>query len=238
MRATDSLSAQALDGTDGATEPFWSPDGQHIGFFADRRLKRVPAAGGTVQTVCDVADPRGGTWGEGDVIVFSPNPFGGLQRVSASGGAPVPLTTTSEKPMTHRLPVFLPGGGRVLFFQGTGLKSKENGVFCVDLGTKLVTRVSAENSGVLFAPGAARLLARRESHGAAFRRGPPDALRRGGDARGEVWFNGFRWTPNAGVSDTGLLVVRPGARRVEEPAHVAGPGRAGSSGRPARPPRS
>jgi len=211
VRSTDSLSAQALDGTEGAVEPFWSPDGRHLGFFADRRLKRVPAAGGTVQTVCEAADPRGGSWGEGDVIVFSPNPFGGLQQVSASGGAPVPVTTTSGKGMTHRLPVFLPDGKRLLFFQGLGLKSKENGVFCLDLATKKVTRVSAENSGVLVAPGALVF-----SRNANLMAQPFDAdrLALSGEAvtlAEKVWFNGYRWTLNAGVSDTGLLVVRPGA---------------------------
>src|SRR5262249_9513141 len=76
VRPLDSLQAQALAGTEGATYPFWSPDGRFIGFFADRKLKKVPAAGGAVQTLCDALDGRGATWGAGGVIVFAPAPFG------------------------------------------------------------------------------------------------------------------------------------------------------------------
>ena len=145
------------------------------------------------------------------MIVFSPNPYGGLLRVSASGGQPEPLTTTASKEMTHRLPAFLPGGGRVLFLQGVGLKAKENGVFCVDLATRHVTPVVAESSGVLVAPGFlvftrnANLLARPFDAGSLKVAGEATTLAE------KVWFNPYRWTANAAVSETGLLVVQPGS---------------------------
>ena len=60
VRPMESLSAQVLDGTEDAIEPFWSPDGQHIGFFANHKLKRVPAAGGTVQTLVTLPMPAAG----------------------------------------------------------------------------------------------------------------------------------------------------------------------------------
>ncbi len=58
-----------------------------------RRLKKVPASGGAVQSICEVDDGRGASWGSGDVIVFAPRPFGGLFQVSAAGGTPVPVDT-------------------------------------------------------------------------------------------------------------------------------------------------
>src|SRR5439155_10045704 len=87
VRPLDSLEAQALAGTEGATYPFWSPDGRFIGFFADRKLKKVSSSGGAVQTLCDALDGRGATWNQNGVIVFAPAPFGGLQQVSEAGGA-------------------------------------------------------------------------------------------------------------------------------------------------------
>ena len=63
VRALNSLTAEALNGTVGAIYPFWSPDSRSIGFFADGKLKKVAAAGGPVQTLC-AANGRGGAWGK------------------------------------------------------------------------------------------------------------------------------------------------------------------------------
>jgi hypothetical protein len=60
--------------------PFWSPDSRSIGFFANRKLKRIPAAGGAVQTICDAQDGRGASWSVDDVIVFAPAPSAGSGR--------------------------------------------------------------------------------------------------------------------------------------------------------------
>jgi serine/threonine protein kinase/Tol biopolymer transport system component len=209
VRAMDSLNAQPLEGTDGAMQPFWSPDDQFIAFFADQKLKRVPLTGGTVQIVCDAADPRGGAWGRSDVIVFAPNPFGGLQQVPAAGGTPETLTSPA-KVITHRLPAFLPSG-RVLFFQGMGLRSKENGIYCVDVATKKVERVVPEESGGVFASPGFLLFVRNGNLMA--QQLDERTLRTAGSARilaEGVWYNPTRWTGNFGVSDTGLLVVQRG----------------------------
>ena len=64
--------ATALEGTEGASYPFWSPDGKSIGFFADAKLKKVDASGGPVQILCDAPNGRGGTWNNDGVIVFAP----------------------------------------------------------------------------------------------------------------------------------------------------------------------
>ncbi|MFN0006348.1 MAG: protein kinase domain-containing protein [Planctomycetota bacterium] len=150
VRPLDSLTPQQLSGTDGATHPFWSPDGRAIGFFAQGKLKRIPAAGGTVTTVCAAIDARGGTWTSRDEIVFAPAPFGGLFRVPASGGVPEAITK-ADGAVTHRQPHALPGDRGVLFCQGN---SERDGIRLLDLDTGAVTEISDDPSDARYvAPG-------------------------------------------------------------------------------------
>jgi eukaryotic-like serine/threonine-protein kinase len=83
VRSLSSDSAQALDGTAGASHPFWSPDGRYVGFFAGSKLMRLAATGGPVATVADAPNSRGGTWSSNNVIVFAPDFMGGRAKVSA-----------------------------------------------------------------------------------------------------------------------------------------------------------
>ena len=109
--------------------PFWSPDSQSIGFFADERLKTIDAGGGRPLTICPVPDfSRGGTWGDG-TIVFSPG-GGALERVAAVGGTPSPATTLVENESTHTRPNFLPDGRR-FFFQA----NSRNGAHAIYVGS-------------------------------------------------------------------------------------------------------
>lgn len=115
----------SIPGTEGGTEPFFSPDGRWMAFFnqSDSTLKRMPALGGAPQTICKVDGPgRGGTWGLDDQIVFSTANSKGLMRVSAAGGEPQVLTRadTSNDEMGHFWPEVLPGGRGVLFTAWTG----------------------------------------------------------------------------------------------------------------------
>jgi Tol biopolymer transport system component len=107
---------ELLRGTEGAVDPFFSPDGQWVGFFADTKLKKIPMNGGAVVVLSDVTRaPRGATWGEDGTIVLAATPSEGLARISASGGPLQPLTRPASKgQMTHRWPQFLPGGRKVL----------------------------------------------------------------------------------------------------------------------------
>ncbi|HET9793370.1 MAG TPA: protein kinase, partial [Thermoanaerobaculia bacterium] len=89
LRALDSVATPVLAGTDDASYPFWSPDGRSLGFFADGKLKRIEVSGGAVQTICEAPQGRGATWGPDGTIVFTPNVFGAMERVPASGGTPV-----------------------------------------------------------------------------------------------------------------------------------------------------
>jgi hypothetical protein len=87
--------ARPLQGTEGASYPFWSPDSNAIGFFSDGKLKKIPAVGGPVQTLADAAQPRGGTWSEDGTILFSVGADRPLQRVSSNGGDATPLQRES-----------------------------------------------------------------------------------------------------------------------------------------------
>src|SRR5882672_6720445 len=83
----------SLAGTQGASYPFWSPDGKYIGFFAEGKLKKVEVSAGQVQVLCDAPNGRGGTWNRDGVIVFSPDGLNvGLFQVPAWGGSPVEVT--------------------------------------------------------------------------------------------------------------------------------------------------
>jgi len=207
LRSLDRLEVQPVPGTDDATYPFWSPDSRTLAFFAGRKLLRTEISSGSVQTICDATDARGGTWSRDGRIVFAAGPFGPLSLVPAAGGTPVAVTRVDQKTGTHRLPHFLPDGKHVLFFSGTGVDAKDNAIFCLDLDSGKVSIVAKENSGGVFAqPGA--LLYHR---GSTVFAQPMDAnsLRLTGSATPiaeGVWFNIPRWVGHFTASDTGLLV--------------------------------
>ena len=118
LRELDQFLSTPLPGTENAEGPFFSPDAQWVGFFADGQLKKVRASGGEPVSLCDVPGTTfGATWGPSDIIVFASAGSSGLLRVPAGGGTPQPLTTFDEVSgdTSHRLPQFLPGGESILF---------------------------------------------------------------------------------------------------------------------------
>ena len=121
LRNLDGGAVRPLQGTFGAMSPFFSPDGEWIGFFADGRLKKVPVAGGTPVAICDAPDGLGGTWSASGTIVFASATGAPLQKVSANGGTPARATEldVSRGEFSHRWPEFLPDGDTVLFTVGT-----------------------------------------------------------------------------------------------------------------------
>jgi serine/threonine-protein kinase len=113
--------ARVLPGTEGASDPQFSPDGQWVLFAANAELRKV-SLNGPVVLVCKTADSRGATWLDPATIVVSPGVDQGLFRVpAAGGGTPQPLTTPdgARGERGHRWPVALPGGSVVLFTVGT-----------------------------------------------------------------------------------------------------------------------
>jgi serine/threonine-protein kinase len=111
VRRLDQLQAAVLAGTEGAANPFFSPDGKWIAFFAGGKLKKVPATGGDVVTLCDAANGRGGTWADDDTIIFTPSSQVDvtLMRVAAAGGTPTAFGATVQGAMaSQRWPQALP----------------------------------------------------------------------------------------------------------------------------------
>ncbi|HET7694672.1 MAG TPA: LpqB family beta-propeller domain-containing protein [Vicinamibacterales bacterium] len=112
VRRVDRLDPARLPGTDGASAPFFSPDGRWIGFFADGKLKKIPSAGGAPAILADAAVPGGAAWSGDGRIVFAGRPAGGLAVVPDQGGAVTALTSPrSERgELRHVHPAWLPGG--------------------------------------------------------------------------------------------------------------------------------
>ena len=87
VRSLDQTQATMLSDTEGALEPFFSPDGRWIAFFAKENLRKIAVGGGRAITLCDAVDPRGGSWGDDGLIVFAGS-LGGLFKVSSAAGPP------------------------------------------------------------------------------------------------------------------------------------------------------
>jgi len=212
LRSLDSLTAQPLAGTEGATYPFWSPDSRFVGFFAGHLLKKLDVSSGIVQALCDAADGRGASWGRDDIIVFSAAPYSPLYGVSAAGGIPSQLTTLSDKKASHRVPHFLPDGVHVLFYATVGaVNQHDGGIYLLDVRSKQVNLLSKEQSEARYTQGYILFLRKRNLMAQRF---DIRKLRTVGEAvpiAERILFNPFRFTGEFAVSDSGLLVYQSGS---------------------------
>jgi eukaryotic-like serine/threonine-protein kinase len=151
VRALSGYGAQQLNGTEGAISPFWSPDSRQIGFFADRRLKTVDVASSAVQVLCDSYFGFGGSWNREGTILFGPTLRGPLQRVSATGGTPSPVTKIMREGsiQTDRWPSFLPNGKHFLYFSDwRGSDDPQgNGIYVSSLDAGESKLISSELKG-------------------------------------------------------------------------------------------
>ena len=156
VRSLASDNAQSLEGTQGAMHPFWSPDGRYLGFFANGKVNKVAVSGGPVAVLADAPNPRGGSWGADDVIVFSPGFLEALMKVSAQGGTAAPATVLDkQKHTTHRWPWFLPDGKHFLFLAAshTGGDPTQNGVYLGSVDSPETRLIVATDSGGQYASG-------------------------------------------------------------------------------------
>ena len=120
LRSLEDFDAKTIQGTEDAQAPFFSPDGNWIGFCAEGKLKKVSLLGGAPQTICETQLSGEGCWLEDDTIVFADGQKYGLWQVTASGGEPKQLTTALKLPRgkrehSHLYPHILPEGKGVLF---------------------------------------------------------------------------------------------------------------------------
>jgi serine/threonine protein kinase len=125
-RLLDQSEPTLLPGTEGAFDPFFSPDSQWIGFFTSGQLKKISVQGSAPVKLCSVANPSGASWGEDDNIVVALNTTTPLSLVPGVGGAPKRLTRLAAGEFTHRWPQILPGGQAVLFTASPNGFGQEN----------------------------------------------------------------------------------------------------------------
>lgn len=211
VRPLDSISATRLAGTEAADRPFWSPDSHQIGFFSGGKLKKVEAAGGPVQTVCDVKSPTGGTWNRENVILFAED-HSGIQRISASGGTPTRIVEldAERKETTLAFPTFLPDGRRFLFY-GYSSRSVDTAIFTATIdGSERKLLLKNDSNAAYAAPG--YLLFARSSTLMA-QRFDAAKLELSGEAfpvLENVRFIGSFSYSNFSVSETGTLIFLSG----------------------------
>jgi serine/threonine protein kinase/Tol biopolymer transport system component len=214
VRPMNLLEARVLPGTDDAVFPFWSPDSRSLGFFADGKLKTIDIDASSTQTVADAPYGRGGAWGPGGVILFSPAPAAPLMRVSAGGGTPVWITKLDPALHTsHRWPSFLPDGKHFLYLalHHDPSKSANNALYYASLDGRENRPLFRSQSDAVYASGfllfgrGDQLIAQPFDPAKGTLSGDPQNLAKG------VMNDSSTWHMDASASNDGLLVFGAGA---------------------------
>ena len=216
VRPLAAATAQALAGTEGASYPFWSPDGRDLGFFAGGKLNRIDASGGPALTLCDAANGRGGSWGRDGEILFAPDILSPIYEVPSAGGTPKEVATVGPAGGASggRWPQFLPDGKHFLFFHvengGTYAGSVDGGEPRLIFGGR--SNAFSGRSSVLYAPPGYLLFIQQGTLMA--QRFDPERLRLSGDALPLVEGVAQNFIVFRGVftvSDNGILAFAGGA---------------------------
>jgi Tol biopolymer transport system component len=142
VRRIDADAATVIAGTDGASSPFFSPDGQWLAFVANESLRKVRISGGVAPVRLAVATDRGGIWTDDNTIVYVQDRTGGLFQIPADGGTPTQLTRVDADGLSHRFPSWIRESQTVLFTVRTKTPGA-SAIFALDLKTKRQTTVRA-----------------------------------------------------------------------------------------------
>ena len=226
MRTLATGSAQALPGTDGAAHPFWSPDSRQVGFFASGKLKRIDAAGGPAQAICDASQGRGGAWGADGTILFTPGTASALLRVPVTGGTPGAETVldSTRNETSHRYAEFLPDGKHYLYLVEATAETPGTdqgfALFAGAVGSKQKKLVVATKGQGRYSSATGHLLFLRGGTVVA-QKFDPRALTLAGEAVpvAENVRRSVRFEASFSLSRTGLLVFQAGSGT--EPAQLA-----------------
>jgi eukaryotic-like serine/threonine-protein kinase len=207
------LAARKLEGTEGASFPFWSADEKFLGFFADGHLKKVPASGGPVTVLAEAPNARGGAWNQDNVILFEPDYRDSLFRISAAGGTPVRLTKfETNKHTTHRWPLFLPDGKHFVFFATNHSGNSEQGIYFGSLADGSYKFLVNADSQPQFAAGYLLYHLQSQLLAQAFN---PETGAVSGDpitVASFVEYDAGTWHTTFTASQNGLLVYEPGSK--------------------------
>jgi Tol biopolymer transport system component len=151
LRSLDDVNPRPLSGTEFASSPFWSPDGHWIGFFAEGKIKKIPASGGPVQVLASAGIPRGASWGRDETILFAKGNTG-ILRLPANGGTVSEVTRldSSLQEGSHRWPSFLPDGRHFLYVIRSGLPEQQ-GVYAGSIDGKTKKRLLPLDSAAVYA---------------------------------------------------------------------------------------
>jgi len=213
VRPMNVVEAHALPGTEGAIFPFWSPDGRALGFFAESKLKTVDLSGGSAVLICDAQFGRGGAWGPGSVILFTPGTQQALMRVSALGGTPAPVTKLdSAQHTSHRWPFFLPDGKHFLYLaiNHDPSHSANDAVYYASLDGRENRSLFRSQSNAVYGDGfilfsrGDQLMAQAFDPDKGIIRGEPQAV------AGGVVNDVSTWHTDASASNNGMLVLASG----------------------------
>jgi len=213
VQSLSELAPRKIEGTDGASFPFWSFDGKFLGFFADGHLKKIAASGGPITVLAETPNPRGGSWNQNNVIVYEPDYRDTLWRVSASGGTPERLTKfEGGKHTTHRWPRFLPDGKHFLFFATNHAGGSEQGIYLGSLDDGSYKHVLNSDSDAQYASGyliyhmQSALLAVKFDPSTGTVSGDPQPL------VDVVEYDTGTWHTTFAASENGMLVYEPGSK--------------------------
>jgi serine/threonine-protein kinase len=126
LRSVDQFNSTLIKGTEGARNPFFSPDGEWLGFVINDKLMKVALAGGPPVSICDVQYWPSAYWASDGNVYFQRHFGAGISRVSASGGAPEAVTELdhSRSERHHREPEVLPDGKSIVFTILSGVQSE------------------------------------------------------------------------------------------------------------------